>query len=383
MGRVRTGAVGRWVRRARRLEPGRLRAVQRRMPRGVALREDAALRAVAAVEALEPVLPELRDPREVVVAERVVARPDLPEQLRTMLPMPWRREWAPDDPRFRRAVTSAGADLVVLAKFDLTDAVKLRAAYAEAGLVVGVLPIAPFGACGVTRTARAHAVVGRVAPDLIPALVSFGEVGPSGRYVIERWVEGRPLMTPQRLAAATPEIVAGLGRVHSGYGVGRLRLSRWAPTLAERWAGLAGTYAIDARVHRAVTALLARDGALTTSWTHGDPVSSNVIETPDGIVLVDWENSGRVPVMTDGAKLLLYAADPEATLDTVLSGLGDARVGSVRADYSPTEELALALARLLAAQSRRADVLDGHPRAAAHDRRGRRLVQRLDEVLAA
>lgn len=348
-----------------------------------ASRRALALVAVAEVEALETILPTARE-RHLVGGGRILARPDLPARLHSMLPSPWRHHWDPTDPVLEQVDADTGADLVVRAKYDLSPTVKLRAAYDGAGLVLGVLPVGAAGSCGATRTVRAHVLLGRYAPDLAPELVSFGETRASGRYVIERWVDGRPLMTPARLARAVPEIVEGLQGLHAGHGISRIRLSRWAPDLAADWAVLRGGDLVPEPLGRRVAELIQRDGTLRCSWTHGDPVSSNVLETESGIVLIDWENAATAPVMVDGAKLHLFAGEPRATLSIVLAGLG--AVGPTASGehaYSPQEELALVHARALTAHPGRAAQLVGHPRAEAHARQGRRRVERLAEALDA
>lgn len=364
-------------RRVRRLSPRRLVALQT-----PPARHERALAAVEAVEAAEPWLPTAQEPVAMVAGDRIIARSDLPEWARTMLPSPWRHLWDPQDPGLEPITTTSGAQAIVRAKYDLSDGVKLRVAYEEPHVIVGVLPHAPFGSCGVTRTVRAHAVVGRFAPDLIPPLVTFGEVGPAGRYVVERWVDGRPLMTPSRLADALPQVIDGLTRVHDGYGISEMRLSRWAPRLAKDWASLADSGLVPADLHRQVTALIDRDAALRASWTHGDPVASNVIRAVDeSIVLVDWENARHAPVMVDAAKLHVFAADPDATLEQVQRGLG--RRTSGRSGYSPAEELALAHARTLAGHPRRVARLVGHAREARETDQAARRVERLAATLAA
>lgn len=136
-------------------------------------------------------------------------------------------------------------------------------------------------------------------------------------------------MTPARLADALPQVVDGLTRVHDGYGISEMRLSRWAPRLAKDWAALADSGLVPEDLHRQVVALIDRDAALRASWTHGDPVASNVIRGDDGgIVLVDWENARHEPVMVDATKLHVFAADPDAGAGPAWAGWSD--IGSAR-----------------------------------------------------
>lgn len=345
-------------------------------------RQHEALAAVAAVESTESALPD-GGPREMFAVDRVIGPEVLADRVSTMLPAQYRHDWDVHGLSGERVWGRTAADLVVHAKYDLGTTVKLRAAYADAGLVVGVLPGGDFGACGVSRTVMAHAVVSRYAPDLIPALVSAGEVRASGRYVVERWVDGRPLMSPRRLARAVPAIVDGLQRVHRGHGSTRIPLSRWAADLERDWEALRGTDLVPAPLLAKVTDLLEQDRTIRCSWTHGDPVSSNVMETDAGIVLIDWEGAASAPVMVDGAKLHLMADHPEETLRAVLDGLGGADSSAGASAYSPQEELALVHAAKLAAHPRRAAKLVGHPRAPIFERQGRRRAERLAEALAA
>lgn len=345
-------------------------------------RQHEALAAVAAIEDSEATLPD-GGPREMFAVDRVIGPETLVDRVSTMLPAPYRNDWDVHALTAEPIRARTAADLVVHAKYDLGATVKLRAAYADAGLVVGILPGGDFGRCGVSRTVMAHAVVSRYAPDLIPALVSAGEVPDSGRYVVERWVDGRPLMSPCRLARAVPAVVEGLQRVHRGHGSTRIPLSRWAAELERDWEALRATDLVPGALHASVTDLIEQDRTLRCSWTYGDPVSSNVIETDRGIVLIDWENAASAPAMVDGAKLHLLADGPEETLRAVLAGLGGTDRSPGGSAYSPQEELALVHATKLAAHPRRAAKLVGHPRAEIFERQGRRRVERLAEALAA
>lgn len=373
-GRRSTGLFGRTRDRVRRT--ARPRATD------VPSRHLASLDAVAAIEAAETSLPS-GTARELFVVDRVIGPELLVDRVRSMLPVPYRQDWDVHALSGERLERRLAADLVVHAKYDLGRTVKLRAAYADAGLVLGVLPSGPFGGCGVSRTVMAHAVVSRHAPDLAPALVAAGEVAGAGRYVVERWVDGRPLMSPTRLARAAPAVVEGLRRVHRGHGSTWVPLSRWAPDLEAQWANLRGTGLVPDPLVDAVTDLIEDDRTVRFSWTHGDPVSSNVIETGTGIVLIDWENAASAPVMVDGAKLHLLAGDPDTTLATVLDGLGEPAAIRGAGAYTPQEELALVHARTLAGHPRRAARLAGHPRKETFARQGRRQVERLAEALAA
>lgn len=90
-------------RRVRRLSPRRLVAL-----RTPPARYERALAAVEAVEAAEPWLPTAQEPVAMVAGDRIIARSDLPEWARTMLPSPWRHLWDPQDPGLEPITATSG-----------------------------------------------------------------------------------------------------------------------------------------------------------------------------------------------------------------------------------------------------------------------------------
>lgn len=349
--------------------------------------EDRLARAVALVAGLErssASLPAPTGARARLVGDRFSARPLLPPSFSDMLPAPWRHQWPPEEPApdLRSEEIDLAADVLVLGKYDSAAlGLKLRAAYAEPGLVLGVLPAVVDRSHQGLRIATAHAVVGRHAPEHIPELVDLQELPDGSRVVIERWVDGRPLLRQSRLERATPEILAVLARVHRGYGVSWRRLSDLEGLSARTWAEVVATGLVPAAVARQVGDLLARDGTVRWTWTHGDPVASNVLATDAGVVLVDWEMSGPGPMMKDAAKLHLYARDHAATLAVILEACAVQTLPA--GGLTPGEELAVAHARLLARYPSRRAQLEGHPRLAALDAQAGTLGTRIADALAA
>lgn len=109
-------------------------------------------------------------------------------------------------------------------------------------------------------------------------------------------------------------------------------------------------------------------------------VASNVLRGADGrVVLIDWEHSRPAPVMVDGAKLHLFSATPDRTLEQVLTGLasGPAAQGA----SSPAHDLALAHASFISRYPRRRAQLEGHHRLEVYERQVRRQAARLAQVL--
>lgn len=347
----------------------------------------AALALVAQAERLEPALPSVEDPVDFWGRDRVARRPEVPEAVSALLPPQQRRGWSVDSPQVVVLSAPVAADLVVTAKFDIRAGVKLRAAYAERGLTLATQPRGSNGVDGIARCVRAHQVVSVHAPGLVPPLVGQGQLGPDQPYLVERWLDGTPLLTGTRLAAAAPEIIDGLARVHRGHGVEHLPVSEHWAVLPQRWSDTVATGIVPADLGAWVSGLLQRNATIRRSWVHGDLVASNVMRTATGVTLIDWEHSQHAPIMNDGAKLHLFSRDPAGTLVHVLEGFGDVARGSgapgPAGAYSPAEELALAHANLLARYPRRSAALVGHPRAEVYEKQVRRQVERLAQVRAA
>lgn len=338
-----------------------------------------ALEVLRQIERREPALPTAREPREFLVRDRAVRRPGPPDDLRTMLPAPLRGEWDHTQPDLRRVTARVAADVIVRAKFDLGEQVKLRAAYGTQRRTVAVQPVRPNGTCGITNAVRAHEVVNRYAPGLVPVMRGHGEVGPGLRYLVEDWVDGVPVANSQRMAEKMSFILEGLDRVHEGYGVHTTRASEiWPAGFREQWQSVREAELVPVDVGDWVAGLLAADKLLRVSWSHGDLVASNVLGTDDGVVLIDWEHSGERPLMHDAAKLHLFAADKDALLGTLLVEWGGSEDSG---GYTPAEELALVHARFLARAPVRMAELAGHKRQGVYARQVKRQVGRLADVL--
>lgn len=337
-----------------------------------------ALEAVRAVEHQEAVLPSTWRPRLFWTDDRVAVRPDLPAEVRQMLPSP-RQEWRGRPEGVTLVPARMAADALVLAKLDTRPGVKVRAAYGGPGLTVAVQPLGPHGACGIAKAVRAHAVVDRHAPGLIPRLRAHGRLPDGLRYLVEDWQHGAVARNAGELDALVPAVLEGLARVHRGHGIVRVPPSRhWGPELVQRWEATAATAVVPAVVADRVRRLLDRDPAVRVSWTHGDLVASNVLSVEDRAVLLDWERSGRSAVMNDVAKLHLFSPDPARSLTTLL----DAWATPVRPGAaSPAEELAVAHAQLISRYPARRRALARHHRLRIYERQVRRQVDRLTQVL--
>lgn len=349
---------------------------------GVEERVALALQLVARIERREKVLPSTGVPREFLRKGRTVVAAGLAEGASELVPPSVRDGLRPEAPGVDRLSAPVGVDVLALAKFDLGSQLKLRAHYVPSRLTLAVGPV-PRGRDapdGILNAVRAHEVVTTHAPGLCPALVTHGTLGRQVRYLVEEWLDGAPVLTSEGLAGAVPDIVTGLAAVHRGHGLElEPATRRWGEGLVGRWASVRATGLLPGTVGDRVAGLIAQDRAVRVSWTHGDLVASNVLRTAEGqVVLVDWEHSGPGGIALDAAKLHLFSARPEETLDLVLDGWG--RDAGPTA-YSMEEELVLAHGLLLSRYpARRAD-LEGHPRAAVYERQVRRQVERLQQVL--
>lgn len=348
------------------------------------LRESLAL--VAEAERVDPVLPQRSGDVTLLARDRVVRPAEVPEAVEGVLPPGQGGRWRAGEDGVQSVAAPVAAELVVLGKLDLRRLPKLRAVYPEHRLTLVMQPWNPTGGAGVGRAVRAHKVVGRHAPELIPPMLGHGFLGDGTPYIVERWVPGRPLNNSQRLAEAAPTILAGLAAVHHGHGTTRARLADlWGDALGERWHATVTTGIVPREVDLRVRDLIDRDRTLRCSFVHGDVVASNVLATYDGVVLVDWEHAHEGVLMGDGAKLHLFGADPQRMLDTILATLGnspsEALGGGAPEAYTPLEELALCHAQLISRFPRRRARLAGHERAAVYERQVRRQLERLAQVL--
>lgn len=331
-----------------------------------------ALDLVRQVERVAPDLPRRHLPRTFVADGRALLPAPAPELVHSLLP----GSPAPVTGAERLAAPVA-ADAVVLAKFALLGGVKLRAAYASRRLTLAVDGSGDLARQG--RIRASHRVVGASDPDLIPPLVAHGVLPDGACWLVEGWVDGAPLATGVSLATAAPELLERLRQVHVAHGVEQLRLVDWwdAPRRA-RWQETVGTGIVPSPVADAVEGLLAAGGTVATSWCHGDLVASNVLRTPEGLVLVDWERAGVAPVMLDAARLHLFSGDPGRTLGDVRDRwswpLAPGELGHA-------QQLALAHAFQLSSYALRRAGLEGHPRSAVYERQAGRSVQRLAQVL--
>lgn len=343
--------------------PGRAAAPP--APKSRAERVAEALDVVRRVEEVEPTLPATADLSTFRSIDRVVRRPRLDPALMTMIPRSLRGTWA-EDSGFEQTSAAIAADVIVLAKFDLGERVKLRAGYGEARRSLAVQPVGPDGVCGVTNSVRAHEIVGRYAPDLMPTMLGHGELDDGLRYLVEEWLHGEPLMTAGRLAEHTAWLLEGLGRVHEGYGVStRAVTDLWGVGFGAQWQRVREGDLVPDHVGAAVAELIAADRRMRMSFAHGDLVASNVMSTPDGPKVIDWEHAGERPVMHDAVKLHLFAADKQPLLPLLLGEWGHPLVHD---GYTAAEELALVHAKFLVRAPVRMAELAGHRRSGVYAR---------------
>lgn len=352
---------------------GRDRVVQRQ-----ADRVDAALTVLAQLEAVEPALPGRANPVELLALDRAIRRPEIAAHLHTMLPEPLRGDWDERQATVHRLSATIAADVVVLAKFDLSEQVKFRAAYGAARASVAVQPDRPNGTSGIVAAVRSHEIVHRYAPGLIPPMLGHGHLGSGQRYLVERWVDGTPLTTSERMAAHLAHILEGMDQIHRGYGIHTARPSALWGRFAAQWQAVRDVALVPADIGAHIADLIADDRRLRVSWSHGDLVASNIMATGDGVTIIDWEHATERPIMHDAAKLHQFTADKDPVLDLLLAEWGQT---TATGGYRPHEELALLHARFLCRAPSRVAELAGHRRQGVYARQVQRQVDLLIQTL--
>lgn len=343
-----------------------------------AARVELALSVLHALESSVAGVPRREHPVDFLALGRAVRRPDLPASVAHILPASLRGDWE-DEEGVRRLGLPLAADAVVLAKYDLASRVKLRAGYAEQALAVAVHPDRDDGTSGVARAARSAEVVGQHAPGLAPTLHTSGELRGGYVYLVEAWVGGVPLGSGRRLAEELPDLLEGLARVHRGYGVRPVPASELWPRFAEQWAAVRDAGLVGTELDEAVVRLVRQDRTVRVSWTHGDLAASNILATPVGLVVIDWEQAAERPIMFDGARLQLFASRPARTQELLSTTWGeDQQPGG----YRPAEELALLHARFLCDAPRRLARMAGHRREEIYARQLSRQTTLLAQLVA-
>lgn len=363
------------IRRGRSAPPeiGQDRVLQRQGDR-----VGAALSVLERLEAAEPALPNTVRPVEFLALDRAVRRPEIADHLRTMLPEPLRGDWDESRATVHRISAPISADVVVLAKFDLSEQVKFRAAYGAAQCSVAVQPDRKDGTSGIAAAVRSHEIVHRYAPGLIPPMLGHGAADSGQRYLVERWVDGTPLTTSERMAAHLAQVLEGLDQVHRGYGIHTSRPSALWRRFAEQWQAVRDAGLVPTDVGDRVAALIAADRLLRVSWSHGDLVASNIMATDQHVTIIDWEHATERPIMHDAAKLHQFTADKEPLLEVLLAEWGR-KAGP--GGYRPQEELALLHARFLCRAPSRMAELAGHRRSGLYARQVARQVTLLTQTL--
>lgn len=330
------------------------------------------------LEARESSLPRAKRPGDFLGLDRAILRPEMDVELASMLPDGLQVPWPVEDSRVARLSAQVAADLLVLAKFDLSQEVKFRAAYASVGRTVAVQPVRSDGTCGVTNAVRSHEIVDRYAPGLMPVLRSHGELRSGLRYLVEDWVDGAPLVTALRMAQELPHLVEGLSQIHQGYGVHATRLTERWRGFGQKWQTVREVGLVPDVMGEQVAALIAADQRLRVSWSHGEFVASNVLGTEEGPVIIDWEHAAERPIMHDAARLHQFTAGKDSLLDLLLAEWGDQ---VAEGGYTPAEELAVMHARFLISAPSRMAELAGHQRQGIYARQVKRQVALLGDVL--
>lgn len=285
-----------------------------------------------------------------------------------------------------RALWAAvGADAVLLGKFDRPRHTRLRGFYVDDGLTVRIQPTNPTNPArdGITRCVRAAETVSAHRPHLIPAMRDHGTAG-RGRhgFLVENTVDGRTPRGTTQVAAAMAQVAAELFAVQQAVGIGSCRLSEVThPQFLQRWQSVAAHGHIAARIGEQIEALITRDALLEVSFTHGDLVSSNVVQTAAGPVLIDWEYAGDQPIAFDLAKMHVNAGDAGPAVEA-LDAAWQQRIGHAHDHYSVIEQLALAHAVVLSRHEARAERAELAGRSEPLTRQTRRRARAIEELLA-
>lgn len=358
------------------------RRVRRRLPAGRAGRPQSALALLRRIEGREAaVLPTAPGARAFLVHGRaIIAEGVAHEGVSELVPHAVRDALRAGAGQVERVSARVAADVLALAKFDLGQHTKLRAHYPAHGLTVAAQPATTGRPDGVGNALAAYHVVARSAPDLAPRLRGHGRLG-EVRYLMEEWIDGAPVLTSAGLALATPAVLDGLAGVHRGHGTELVRCSQaWSEQFPAWWRRSVESGVVAPGVGEQVAALIEADRHVRVSWTHGDLVASNVLRRTDGrVALIDWEHAREGPVMLDGAKLHLFSATPEQTLEDLLAWPAQRWPG--RTACTVAQDLALAHAFFLSRYAQRREALAGHDRLAVYERQVRRQAQRLEAVL--
>jgi len=152
------------------------------------------------------------------------------------------------------------------------------------------------------------------------------------------------------------------------------------------WDGLptppsSATEAVPHGLARRLRELLTERRSVVTALAHGDPVLSNVLRTTrGGLVLLDWELAGRLPVGHDAAKLVLGSDDAETLLDEVEP---DFVRHSLPGDLPWASQVAVGIVRMLGGWQKQRSSATASGRAAPYERGLLRRLTLLDRLLGA
>ena len=337
-----------------------------------------ALTALAVVERRSSALPSSTRWQELSatgpVAHPVPLNPELP---RGLIPRP--------GDEAIRITAPVAADAVVIGKFDHGRQVRMRSFYAEQELSARIQAASrrPDAEHGVSRSVRAAQIVGRHRPELVPAMVDHGTVF-AGRtaYLVERTVTGRVPRSTAEILALLPVVAAELAAVQRAEGVTAQRLSAVVPAaFLDRWRGVVEDGHVPAPLAEQIDRLIARDDLLDIGFTHGDLVSSNVLQTQDRVVLIDWEYAGVRPIAFDLAKMHVNAGPAGPAIERLEDAL-DGLVGHGTGHYSLLEQLALAHVVVLSRFEARMQRAQRARRIEPLERQTRKRVEALQELLA-
>ena len=277
------------------------------------------------------------------------------------------------------------ADVIELGKFDRPGHLRLRGFYTAAGLTVRVQPakLTDPERDGIARCVAAARLIGAHRPDLMPRMLDHGTVA-RGRlgYLVEEAVAGTTPRGPRQVSAAMVRVATELFAIQQAIGIDSRRLSALAePEFPARWRSVVAHGHVRDALGAQVERLIARDAMLEVSFTHGDLVSSNVLDTPRGPVLIDWEYAGEQPIVFDLAKMHVNAGAAGAAAER-LAGVWGPAIGQRPDHYSVLEQLALAHAVVLSRHEARAMRAQQAGRNAPLTRQTRRRAHALEELLS-